>query len=48
MKTIAGLLGGGSDAKQKMMRIYNFERDIAIVFSSFDFNQLWTQLDAIA
>ena len=31
MKTIAGLLGGGSDAKQKMMRIYNFERDIANV-----------------
>ena len=31
MKTIAGLLGGGSDAKQKMMRIYNFERDLANV-----------------
>ena len=31
MKTIAGLLGGGSDAKKKMMRIYNFERDIANV-----------------
>ena len=31
MKTIAGLLGGGSDAKQKMMRIYDFERDIANV-----------------
>ena len=31
MKTIAGLLGGGSDAKQKMMRIFNFERDIANV-----------------
>ena len=31
MKTIASLLGGRSGAKQKMMRIYNFERDIANV-----------------
>ena len=31
MRTIARLLGGGSDSEKKMMRIYNFERDLAIV-----------------
>ena len=31
MTTIARLLGGGSDSEKKMMRIYNFERDLAIV-----------------
>ena len=31
MRTIARLLGGGSDLEKKMMRIYNFERDLAIV-----------------
>ncbi|CAH3162047.1 unnamed protein product [Porites lobata] len=29
MTTIARLLGGGSDSEKKMMRIYNFERDLA-------------------
>ena len=31
MRTIARLLGGGSDSEKKMMRIYNFERDLASV-----------------
>ena len=31
MTTIARLLGGGSDSEKKMMRIYNFERDLASV-----------------
>ena len=29
MKTIARLLGGGSNSKQKMMNIYNFEAGLA-------------------
>ena len=35
MRTIARLLGGGSDSEKKMMRIYNLERDIASVSYCF-------------